>query len=112
MWNINSPSLLALELVDRPQDVTESPSCLEIKEAFGLKMAEQHLGLSNLNLFFFLIRNTKWVPHRQLGESRIVDPASKCVLLELQELDNQTCQGLTGRGVILDVLSRRNNECH
>lgn len=110
MWNINSPSLLALELVDRPQDVTESPSCLEIKEAFGLKMAEQHLGFSNLNLF--LIRNTKWVPHRQLGESRIVDPASKCVLLELQELDNQTSQGFTGRGVILDVLSRRNKECH
>lgn len=45
------------------------------------------------------------VSHRQLGESRIVDPASKCVLLELQELDNQTCQGLTGRGVVLDILS-------
>lgn len=45
-------------------------------------------------------------PHRQLGESRIVDPASECVLLELQELDNQTCQGFTGRGVVLDILSR------
>lgn len=48
--------------------------------------------------------------HRQLGESRIVDPASKCVLLELQELDNQTCQGFTGRGVVLDILSRRIEE--
>lgn len=46
------------------------------------------------------------VSHRQLGESRIVDPASEGVLLELQELDNQPRQGFTGRGVVLDVLSR------
>lgn len=46
------------------------------------------------------------MPHRQLGEGRIVDPASERVLLELQELDDQTCQGLTGRGVVLDILNR------
>lgn len=83
--------------------MTESTSCFEIKEAFGLKVAEQQWGISNLQLFFCFYYYV-W-PHRQLGEGRIVDPASKCVLLELQELDNQTSQGFTGRGVVLDILN-------
>ncbi|TNN56662.1 hypothetical protein EYF80_033089 [Liparis tanakae] len=40
----------------------------------------------------------------QLGESRVVDPATKCVFLELQQLDHQTRQGFTGWRVILDRL--------
>lgn len=38
---VDSPPLLTLKLVDRPQDVTESTSGLEVEETFGLKAAEQ-----------------------------------------------------------------------
>lgn len=41
---VNSPALLALEFVDRSQDVTESTSCLEIQETLGLRMEESQWG--------------------------------------------------------------------
>lgn len=39
--HVNSPALLALELVDRAQDVTESSSRLEVQETLGLNVEEQ-----------------------------------------------------------------------
>ena len=42
--------------------------------------------------------------YRKLGESRVVDSASKRILLELKQLDDQTRQGFTGGGVVLDIL--------
>lgn len=48
------------------------------------------------------------VAYRKLGKSWIVDSASERVLLELQQLDHQTSQGLTGGRVILDMLQQHN----
>lgn len=120
---INSPPLLALKLVDRPQDVTESTSCLEIQETLGLNEGEERAVRMTFqrSSHFSFHRNTKCVcvccAYRQLGKSRIVDPASKCVLLELQQLDHQTRQGFTGGRVILDILGtdrdkKNNNLIH
>lgn len=48
------------------------------------------------------------VPYRKFGERRVVDPPSEGVLLELQQLDHQPSEGLTGGGVVLDVLQQHN----
>lgn len=47
------------------------------------------------------------VPYRKLGERWVVDPPPEGVFLELQQLDHQAGQGLTGWGVILNVLQRQ-----
>lgn len=60
----------------------------------------------------FLLCVCVCVPYRKLGERRVVDPPSKGVLLELQQLDHQAGQGLTGGGVILDVLQPHNTTQH
>lgn len=47
------------------------------------------------------------VPYRKLSESRVVDPPSEGIFLELQQLDHQTSQRLARWGVILDILQRQ-----
>lgn len=38
---VNLPPLLALKLVDRPQDVTQGTPCLKIQETLGLNTQKQ-----------------------------------------------------------------------
>ena len=41
---VNLPPLLALKLVDRPQDVTQGTPCLKIQETLGLNTQKQQWG--------------------------------------------------------------------
>lgn len=42
--------------------------------------------------------------YRQFGEGRVADMSAKHLLLELEQLDHQTGQGLVGGRLRLDVL--------